>query len=138
MILGSYSLSTLFLFLLPMGWGGGRAWVLLDLGFATLPFAVRSTLFPTCRQSASDFFPVTLSGSVLFAVFSYYMCFLEEVSVSLLMPLSLSLCRFLTSYEHLWQTDKFIQAPEFSLRLCSWKVKGYSSSRSSHSAPSTL
>ena len=69
-----------------VGWGGVRTWVPPDHGFGTLLFSLRSAGFPRCRQSAAAFFPVALSGFDVFAIFSYYMWFLEEVSVS---PLTL-------------------------------------------------
>ena len=91
-VLGLHPLPAPFLFHLPVSWGGGRVWVLPDHNFATLPFSMRSSLFPKCRQTVVVF-PVILSGLVVFAIFSYYMWFWEEVSVSslTLLPLSQSL-----------------------------------------------
>ena len=75
----------------------GRAWAPPDHGFGMLPFSMRSVLISRCVQSGTAFFTVALSGLVVFAIFSYHMWFLEEVSVSPLMPPSLSLSPSLAS-----------------------------------------
>ena len=91
-------LPTLFLFLLPVSWGGGRAWVPLCHSFGTLPCSVRSVLSSRCLQSGAAFFPVALSGLVVLIIFSYYMWFWEETSVSPLTPPSLILSLFIYIY----------------------------------------
>lgn len=63
------------LFLWPVGWGWGRAYVLPDPGFATLPFSVGILPFSFSPDVSSVFscLQVTFSGVVVFAVFSCFM-----------------------------------------------------------------
>ena len=71
-VLGFYSLPTPFLFFPPVSWGGVGL-VTHQITALLLPFSVRSSLSPRCRPSVAVFFPVSLSGLVVYAVLSCYM-----------------------------------------------------------------
>ena len=90
-----HSFPALFLFFPPVSWGGGGARVPWSHGSGTSPRSMRSALFSRCVQSDTVLFPVAFSGLVVLIIFSYYMWFQEEASVTPhMLPSLISPCNY--------------------------------------------
>ena len=102
-VLCFHSLPILILFLPLVSWGGGTAWGLLRHCFVSYHFSYEmlSSLRFRCSLGGVLYLLVTLLEVAVFAVFSKYVWFWEEISTTLLMlPSWVPPCSFFNMKKH--------------------------------------